>query len=279
MKTFRITLLALVIINLGFSQTSAITTKIVGQGNPVLFLPGFTTPGSIWNDTVEHLTTKSEAHLISYAGFNGNPPIAMPWYDTIKKELIVYIKDKNLTNVTIIGHSMGGNLAIDLAAALPDTITRLVIVDSIPCMRELMMPGVPESQIQYDSPYNKQMLQAEDTQFKQTATMMAQNMTNNKDKVDTLINWIMEADRETYVYGYTDLLKLDLRKILNKVTAKTLILGASFPSVEIAKSNYEKQYATLANKSIEMASNSRHFIMFDQPEWFYTTVNTFLANE
>ncbi|EZH74065.1 hypothetical protein ATO12_14415 [Aquimarina atlantica] len=279
MKTFRITLLALIIINLGFSQTSAITTKIVGQGSPVLFLPGFTTPGSIWNETVEHLTTKSEAHLISYAGFNGNPPIAMPWYDTIKKELIAYIKNKNLTNVTIIGHSMGGNLAVDLAAALPDTITQLVIVDAIPCMRELMMPGVPESQIQYDSPYNKQMLQAEDTQFKQTATMMAQNMTNNKDKVDTLINWIMEADRETYVYGYTDLLKLDLRKVLNKVTAKTLILGASFPSVEIAKSNYEKQYATLANKSIEMASDSKHFIMFDQPEWFYTKVNAFLANE
>ncbi|WP_024771000.1 alpha/beta fold hydrolase [Aquimarina macrocephali] len=279
MKTFRITLLVLIIVNLGFSQTSAIKTEIVGQGNPVLFLPGFTTPGSIWNNTVEHLTTKSEAHLISYAGFNGNPPIAMPWYDTIKKELIVYIKDRNLTNVTIIGHSMGGNLAIDLAAALPDTITRLVIVDSIPCMRELMMPGVPESQIQYDSPYNKQMLQTEDTQFKQTATMMAQNMTNNKDKVDVLINWIMEADRKTYVYGYTDLLKLDLRKILNKVTAKTLILGASFPSVEVAKSNYEKQYTTLANKSIKMASNSKHFIMFDQPEWFYTTVNAFLANE
>lgn len=63
------------------------------------------------------------------------------------------------------------------------------------------------------------------------------------------------------------------------MTAKTLILGASFPSVEVAKSNYEKQYATLANKSIKMASNSKHFIMFDQPEWFYTTVNAFLANE
>ncbi len=279
MKTFRITLFALVIFNLGFSQTSAITTEIVGQGKPVLFLPGFTTPGSIWNETVEHLTTKNEAHLISYAGFNGNPPIEMPWYDTIKKELIAYIKDKNLTKVTIIGHSMGGNLAIDLAAALPDTITRLIIVDAIPCMRELMMPGVPESQLQYDSPYNNQMLQMEDAQFKQTATMMAQNMTNNKDKIDVLINWIIEADRETYVYGYTDLLKLDLRKILNKVTAKTLILGASFPSVEIAKSNYEKQYATLSNKSIEIASGSKHFIMFDQPEWLYTKVNAFLANE
>jgi hypothetical protein len=28
-----------------------------------------------------------------------------------------------------------------------------------------------------------------------------------------------------------------------------------------------------------MASNSKHFIMFDQPKWFYKTVNDFLVNE
>ncbi len=279
MKTFRITLVFLIIFNIGFSQTPAIITEIVGKGDPVLFLPGFTTPGSIWNDTVDHLTSENQAHLVSYAGFNGNQPIAMPWYDTIKKELVAYIKDKKLTNVKIIGHSMGGNLAVDLAAELPGTITHLIIVDAIPCMRELMMPGVPVSNIQYDSPYNKQMLVMEEAQFRQTATMMGQNMTNNKDKIDTLIKWIMEADRETYVYGYTDLLKLDLRTVLNKVTAKTLILGASFPSVEIAKSNYKKQYANLSNKTIQMALDSKHFIMFDQPEWFYNQVNAFLANE
>lgn len=193
--------------------------------------------------------------------------------------MIVYIKEKNLTNIIIIGHSMGGNLATDLAAELPETITKIVLIDAIPCMRELMMPGVPASNLQYDSPYNKQMLAMEQTQFKQTATMMSQNMTNNKEKVETLINWIMQAHRETYVYGYTDLLKLDLRTVLDKITAKTLILGASFPSEEMAKSNYEKQYANLANKTIKMASNSRHFIMFDQPEWYYTQVNAFLANE
>ncbi|TSE11341.1 alpha/beta fold hydrolase [Aquimarina algiphila] len=279
MKTLKITIVLLAIVSLGFGQTSAFKVKVVGKGTPVLFLPGFTTPGSIWEETVDHLTSKNEAHLISYAGFNGNQPIPMPWYDTIKKELITYIKTKNLTNVKIIGHSMGGNLATDLAAALPDTITSMIIVDPIPCMRELMMPGVPESNIQYESPYNKQILAMEEAQFKQTATMMAQNMTNKKEKVNTLIHWIMEADRKTYVYGYTDLLKLDLRKVLDKVTAKTLILGASFPTVEIAKSNYEKQYATLANKTIEMASDSKHFIMFDQPEWFYAQVNAFLTNE
>ncbi|MDH7444349.1 alpha/beta fold hydrolase [Aquimarina sp. 2201CG14-23] len=279
MKNFKITLVLFVIANLSFGQAPAITIEVSGNGNPILFLPGFTNPGSIWNDTVAHLENEHQNHLISYAGFDSNEPIEMPWYDTIKKELISYIKEKELTNVIIIGHSMGGNLAIDIAAAIPNTIKSLVIVDSIPCMRELMMPGVSESQIKYDNPYNQQMLAMNETQFKQTAMMMAQNMTNNKEKVDTLLDWILKADRETYVYGYTDLLKLDLRKVLDKVTAKTLILGAAFPNIDVAKSNYEKQYVSLSDKTIKMIPDSKHFIMFDQPELFYQKVNAFLANE
>lgn len=203
----------------------------------------------------------------------------MPWYNTIKEELVSYIKNNELKNIQIVGHSMGGNLAIDIAAELPDRINKLILVDAIPCMREIMMPGVSADYLQYDSPYNNQMLEMDSIQFNNMATSMAANMTMNKGKIDTLTKWILEADRKTYVYGYTDLLKLDLRKVLDKVKSKTLILGASFPDVEIAKNNYKKQYSNLSNKTIEMTSNSKHFIMFDQPEWFYKKVNTFLANE
>ncbi|MHA7058115.1 alpha/beta fold hydrolase [Aquimarina sp. M1] len=279
MKSFKITLVLFAIVNLAFGQAPAIISEVSGNGNPILFLPGFTNPGSIWEGTITNLQGNHENHIVSYAGFDGNAPIAMPWYNTIKKELINYIEKKKLTNVTIIGHSMGGNLAVDIAAALPNHINSLILVDSIPCMRELMMPGVSESQIQYESPYNKQMLAMDESQFKQTAMRMAQNMTNNQDKVDTLLNWILKADRKTYVYGYTDLLRLDLRKVLHKITARTLIIGAAFPTIEMAKANYEKQYADLSNKTIEMIPDSKHFIMFDQPDSFYKKVNTFLINE
>ena len=104
-------------------------------------------------------------------------------------------------------------------------------------------------------------------------------MTFNTAKKDILTNWMLEADRETWVYGYTDLLKLDLRNSLSNVACETLILGASFPNEEIAKENYEKQYSKLPNKTILMAPKSKHFIMFDQPEWFYETVNNFLVND
>ncbi|MBP1840666.1 alpha/beta fold hydrolase [Formosa algae] len=261
------------------TEPKAITIETVGKGLPILFLPGFATPGSVFKDTANHINTAHSSLFVSYAGFNGHAPIEMPWYDTIKKAIIAYITTEKLNNVIIIGHSMGGNLAVDIAAALPNTISKIIIVDALPCMREVMMPQVPAEHFYYESPYNTQMLNMEVDQFKSMAKMMAMNMTINTDNQDAITNWMINADRKTWVYGYTDLLKLDLRPTLKDVSCETLILGASFPDVIVAKQNYEKQYANLTNKTIQMASNSKHFVMFDQPEWFYKSVNDFLVDE
>jgi len=216
----------------GLEKPIPFTVDIMGQGKPILYLPGFATPGSIWKETVENITLKRKSYLISYAGFNGNEPIEMPWYDSIKSSLIKYIQDNNLKDIIIIGHSMGGNLAVDIASELPGRTSKIIIVEALPCMREVMMPNVSEENLYYESPYNKQMLEMDEQQFKNMASMIASNMT------------------------------------LDKV-----------PDVEIAQENYQNQYSKLSNKTIVMAFNSKHFIMFDQPEWFYATVNDFLDNE
>jgi len=256
---------------------SPIQVEKAGEGNPILFLPGFATPGSVWSETIEHLEVSHESHWVTYAGFDEVPPIEMPWYPALTTALIEYIENENLSNLTIIGHSMGGNLAVELAAQLGEKVTGLILVDSIPCMRELMMPGVPVSAIQYKSPYNDQMLAMSDDEFAGTATMMAANMASEQDDIDQLTQWVLEADRETYVYGYTDLLKLDLRPMLKDISVPTLILGATFPTKDVAQQTFENQYENLENKSISMAEVSKHFIMLDQPEWFYSEVNAYLA--
>ena len=269
----------LFVININFGQEKAIKTEIIGEGNPILFLPGFITPGSVWKETVQNLTTENECHLFSYAGFNGIDPIEMPWYENVKNAIFSYIEKKNLKNIRLIGHSMGGNLAVDIAARFPKRVEKMILIDALACMREVMMPGVSASNLQYESPYNKNLLKMNADQFRGMASNMAGFMTLKKEKVAVLTKWIVEADRKTYVHGYTDLLKLDLREKLSVIKTKTQIIGASFPNVAIAKANFVKQYANLSNKTIEMASNSKHFIMFDQPTWFYTKVNTFLENE
>jgi pimeloyl-ACP methyl ester carboxylesterase len=256
---------------------AAFKVERTGKGDPILFLPGFTCPGSVWNETIDHLEGRQQVHVITYAGFGGVPAIKLPWYSTLKDQLIAYISEKHLKDVTLIGHSMGGTLALEIAAALPEKITKVISVDALPCMRDLMMPGVPADKIVYDNPYSKQLLAMNAEAFKANAGMFAEAMTNAQEKRPMLIQWMLDADRETYVYGYTDLLRTDARPGLPDIKAKTLVLAASFPDKATVTANIEKQYAGLPNKEIVIAENSRHFIMFDQADWFYSQVNHFLS--
>jgi len=275
MKRFTFFLL-LCFVSSGLMAQSAIQVEKSGSGDVILFLPGFTTPGSVWAETINHLEGDYESHTATYAGFGGLEPIEMPWYSSVKTDLLNYIKENNLKKVTLVGHSMGGNLAIDIASTLPKHIHKVLIVDGIPCMREVMMPGVPASMITYESPFSAQMLAMEDDAFAQMATGMAANMSNNTEKTEDIVNWVLTSDRETYVYGYTDLLKLDQREQLKDITAETLILMAPFPDEDMVRNNYEQQYENLESKKLLMANDSKHFIMLDQPEWFYHTLNSFL---
>ena len=136
MKRLISTIALLFAATISFCQSPAIRVVKVGKGSPILFLPGFTSPGSVWNETIKNLKGQNESHIISYAGFNGTEPIKMPWYETIKKELLVYIRTENLANIKIIGHSMGGNLAVDIAAELPDGVKSLIIVDDARRLRQ-----------------------------------------------------------------------------------------------------------------------------------------------
>lgn len=276
MKKIEIILVLLILSQMAFSQ-KAITVEKTGNGKPILFLPGFTVPGSVWNETIQNLNGSWECHTVSYAGFNGTAPIDTPWYEPIRTQLIQYIQKEGLSNLTVIGHSMGGNLAVELASELPDQVTGLILIESLPCMLELVMPGVPASNIHYNSPYNNQILAMSPDEFREMVTKMCQSITSQKEKDDLLVNWSLQADRKTYVYGYTELLKLDLRDKLNQINLQTLILGGSFPSAEIERVNLEKQYVNLKNKEILNIEGSKHFIMFDQPVWLYAQINKYLS--
>lgn len=256
---------------------SAIEVTRSGSGDPVLFLPGFVTPGEVWEETIRHLDGETENHLVTYAGFGGLEAIDTPWYPSLVESLVHYIEQEELSGLTVIGHSMGGTLAVDLAAVLPGRIDKLVLVDALPCMREVMMPGVPAASITYDNPYNNNTLNMTDEAFAGMAGQMAAGMASAPEDIEAIKSWIMQADRKTYVYGFTDLLKLDLRDKLKDISAKTLVLGAPAFGTEVVAENLQKQYATLEHKEIAMAPAGRHFIMLDEPLWFYQKVNTFLA--
>src|SRR2546423_9328585 len=84
--------------------------QISGQGRPMILIPGLACSGEVWDATVDHFKDRYECHVLTLAGFAGQPPFDGPWLQTIRKGLVDYIRQNKLDRPIIVGHSIGGVL-------------------------------------------------------------------------------------------------------------------------------------------------------------------------
>ncbi|WP_321279825.1 alpha/beta hydrolase [Marinifilum fragile] len=277
MKSLIVSLALVFFVNFSLlAQISSIQVEVVGQGDPVLLLPGFTCPGEVWAETVEKISRNHECHLVSYAGFGDVPAIDSSWLQTVKKDINQYIQENKFVKLSIVGHSMGGTLALWLASENQFDIKKLLIVDALPCMGAMMIPNYSSDKISYNTEYNNNLLKMNDEDFRGMAMNFAVFMSNSASKHQQIADWMIKADRKTYVYGYTDLLKLDLREDIKNIESQVVILAAANPSKSMVEGVYNNQFAALKSKEIVYIENSAHFIMFDQFETYMNELKQLL---
>lgn len=261
-------------------KNEPIYVEVTGKGQPILLIPGFTVPGEVWNPLVKELEKNHECHVVTLAGFGGKNPIGFPWLPKVNQALKDYIVTNKLQNVTVIGHSLGGTIATWLAKQNELKLSKIILIDALPAAGALMIPNFNPENLVYESPYNKQQLALDAVTFEQNATAMSKGMSMNESAQEKIKNWILKSDRKTYVYGYTDYLKLDLREDLKLITIPVAIIAAKNPYGEaMVKQTYASQYANLKAYSFLIAENSAHFIMLDEPEWFIKQIQKILLSK
>lgn len=259
-------------------KVNPIHVEVIGEGNPILFLPGFTVPGEIYQPMVQQLEENYECHIISLAGFGGYEPIEFPWLDKVNDAIYNYIKLQELENAIVIGHSLGGTIATWLASKDGIELSQIILIDALPAAGALMIPNFNPEYLAYDSPFNNQILEMSDSDFEQMASNMSKGMSLNPKAQNQIKDWIIQCDRKTYVYGYTDYLKMDLREDLKKITVPVTIFAATEPyGKETITKNYKNQYDNLKDYNLIIAEQSAHFIMLDKPEWFINKIREILS--
>lgn len=263
---------------LAYDNPKAIHVEVTGNGQPILFLPGFTVPGEIWSPTVNQLKNNYQCHVVTLAGFGSKEPIEFPWLPKVNKSLENYIIDNELKDVIVIGHSLGGTIATWLASRENSRVSQLILVDALPATGALMFPDFNPDNLLYESPYNSQQLGMDAASFEKLATGMSLRMSTQSTSQEQIKNWILDADRKTYVYGYTDYLKLDMREDLKRINVPVTILAAALPYGEdMARNTYTTQYKNLKEYNLVMSKDAAHFIMLDQSDWFMNQVLKVLA--
>lgn len=270
MKAIIFNLLIFIFLGSSLQAQTAFKVTIKGEANKesILFFPGFANTGEVWDETEAQFSKNYKCYVFTFAGFGNVPPIEEPWLLTIKNQIIQYIKKEKIEKPILVGHSLGGTLSYWLAISKPNMFKKIVAVDALPGTAALMIPNYDGQKISYDNPQSLRLLQMDDKTFDNTIEQQVKYMCLNKEKQKYLAKMMETADRKTYVYGYIDMLNLDLRKEMGKIKIPVTVLAATYPNKAIVKKTYTAQFKGLPSVDIRYADNTTHYVMFDRPNWF-----------
>ena len=259
------------------------TVRVVGKGQPMLLIPGLNCTGAVWDETVAHYQRQYQCHIISLAGFGATAPVAVtdPLLPAVRDQLLAYIKTQKLTRPVVVGHSLGGFLALALSIAQPEAMGPLVILDSLPFLAAVQNAATT---VEAARPMADNMRQ----QMKQgrmpaaAQRQMVAGMVTDTARQTLLARWGQASDPATVAQAMYDLYTTDLRADLGRIQQPALVLGAwaaykQYGSTkESTRAIFTQQYAKLPQVRIEMSEAGRHFLMYDDTAWFLAQADAFL---
>ncbi len=262
------------------------SVSVTGDGPDVVLIPGLATPGEVWDATAKHLAPTHRVHVVRVAGFgstDGEPNKADgDMLPALVAEIVQYVT--GLKRPSLVGHSIGGLIALEVAAAKPDAISRLLVVDALPFYALLMNPGATvEQATKMATMMRNQVLAQTDAQYAAGAPMVAARLAKSPPARASVAQWAAASDRTVVAKAMYEDMVTDARPRLPAIKTKTTVLYAfdatlGFPQGAV-DSMYSGAYRDLAGVDLKRIDESYHFIMLDQPDVFLREVDAFLRSQ
>jgi pimeloyl-ACP methyl ester carboxylesterase len=245
-------------------QPTRFSVEVTGRGPDVLLIPGLTSGREVWRATAAALPGY-RYHLIQVSGFAGEAargnragPVVAP----LAEEIARYIVDRHLVRPAIIGHSMGGTLAMMVAAHRPDLVGRLMVVDMYPQPAGLF-GGTAQS-------------------FSPLADIIAspggRRLFANLMGAFSPPEVASRSDPDVVGRAVHDLATLDLTGELPRIRAPfTIVYASPDPQARAAiDRSFVRAYAAAPRARFVRIDGSGHMVMVDQPARFRAAISDFL---
>src|SRR5262245_26011860 len=107
--------------------------RVEGEGPAILLLHGFGAAINWWDSVAPALAAHHRVIRADLIGHGGTAAPAVGYAITRQAQLASALLDKlGVDHVTVIGHSMGGEVAIAFAESNPERLDRMILIDSPP---------------------------------------------------------------------------------------------------------------------------------------------------
>jgi N-formylmaleamate deformylase len=244
-------------------RPKAFGVEISGSGPPIIFIPGLGSPGEVWADTVRSLEDRYECHVLTLSGFAGRPPIDEPLSAAVRRDLTRYIRSRRLDHPIVVGHSMGGFIALWLAASTPENISAVIVVDAGPAL---------SGDLEDAKLLRARWAEASDEEFAVQAKYMYAGMASNPKRLEAISTLAAKSDRRTIGDAIYEMMITNLTDRMPEIQAPALFVLADGG----LQQRIRKQVEGVPDKKIVVVPKARHFVMIDDPKRFIAEIEAFL---
>jgi len=257
-----------------------------GHGPAVIFIPGLYCSGDVWKETVDHLKDRYTCYSLTLPGFAGQAPAVMS--DSLltgfAEAIISLIRTEGLQRPILVGHSLGGWLALRVETRSPGIAGGLVVVSSAPFLPALSMGDsiTLDSARAIGAQIKRYMGMQTLAQAAAGSRAAIRFMIRDSVRVAEVAAMADRSDGKTQGEVMYELFSTDLRPEMGRVRCPILVLGdwVSYKGYGATRENtlgkYRRQFALASSVTIALNDSSRHFIMYDEPDWLDGQVDAFL---
>lgn len=235
-----------------------------GQGDTtVMFLHGWCIDGTYWKNQVEYFSYNYNVYAIDLPGFGKSRAERISWtIEEYANDITAFIDTLNLKNVVIIGHSMAGEIMLQLALTSNPEIIGIVGVDNFkiidveftPEQIKQMTDFFPmlEKDFKNSAPVYADMMLFHPATSKEVKNRVKTDFANS----DSLIGYATFMNQMQY--AYTD------AKRLEQLNYKLFLINCDgFPTNETGLRNHCKN-----SFQVETISATGHYPMIEKPTEF-----------
>ena len=248
-------------------------STIVGNGAPLLILHGYFGMSDNWRGLGNKFSENFEVHLIDQRNHGRSFHCDDFDYELLVEDLHNYIESHHLSKVHLLGHSMGGKVAMLFAVTYPELVDKLIVADISP---------------KYYKPHHEHILAALNT--------VNFSIQDSRKKVEDVLKIYIEEPGILQfllknVYWKTKG-QLAYRFNIHSLTENNSEVGEALPSfthfsgptlfLRGEKSNYITKNeeslieAHFSNATIVTVKNAGHWLHAENPTQFFDEVVSFL---
>lgn len=245
-----------------------------GNGEVVLLLHGLGSTKADYDNQIAPVSKNFRVIAPDLRGHgNSSKPIAKDQYgmDLFAEDMMFLLRKLKITTCSIVGFSMGGAIAFEMAVKFPDLISRMVIINTAPDFNNL--GEMREEMIRERTKTLK-------TEGMETlANQIAHGMFPEVDQKELKTAFFERARKnqiEAYYNSFVTLMDWGIGEKIKEIKIPVLVIASDNDYTPVA---LKQAYAgKMAHARVVVIKNSRHGVTMDQPNDFNAVILNFLNN-